>query len=442
MSSPGMFSATGTRGQLHDAALDGVHQREVAHRPREEGALGISRSAQEEGGRREIDHPGEPELAVDRLQAGDPEAGGLVVTLSLLALVALEVVVIILVGRLLPVAMVRLVVQDEDVLQPHQLGHHALEHLALGLEGVQLIADAPLKQRAPALRQLHPLAALEGVIVGNDDLGAVDIVQHVGRHQLAARVVAVGVVRLKDAQAILDRDARGDHEKAAGEALALRPADGVDGLPGDEHGHDGGLPGTGSELEREAHELGVGVAVRVRQVLEESLPLPFVRSDLGEPDRGLHRFDLAEERTDARELVVSPVLKQPRCLRRHSPGARILDAAPLVYSMAQRVDDRVGIVLLLRGRDTGPLVEHQPLLGRAFLAFLRPGDRRDELGGSTRLDELTGRLPLRIEFPVARRVCVGRVEDRPFEKAAIHAQSRRLTGWGPAALVALKAALP
>src|SRR5439155_13267007 len=86
---------------------------------------------------------------------------------------------------------------------------------------------------------------LEGVVVGDDDLGAVDVVQHVARHQLAARIVAVRIVRLEDAQAILDRDPGRDNEEPAGETLALWASDGVDGLPRDEHGHDGRFPCAG-----------------------------------------------------------------------------------------------------------------------------------------------------------------------------------------------------
>ena len=320
--------------QLDDAALDGVHEREVAHRPREECPLGVSRPAQEEGGRGEVDHARDPELAVHRLQAGDPETRGLVVSLGLLALVAFQVIVNVLVGRLLAVTVVRLVVQDEDVLQPHQPGHGPLEHLPLGLQRVRTVPDASLEQRPPALGEVHLLAALEAVIVGDDDLGAVDVVQHVARHQLAVRIVAVRVVRVEHAQPVLDRDPRRDNEEAAGEAPALRPPHGVDGLPGDEHGHDRRLPRARGQLEREAHELRVGVVVRVRQVLEEPLPLPLVRRHLGEPDHGLHRLDLTEEGADAGEFVVSPVLKQPRGFRRHPPRARVADAAPLVHTVA------------------------------------------------------------------------------------------------------------
>ncbi len=45
----------GDARQLDDAALDGVHEREVAHRPREERAFGVARAAEEERRRGEID---------------------------------------------------------------------------------------------------------------------------------------------------------------------------------------------------------------------------------------------------------------------------------------------------------------------------------------------------------------------------------------------------
>ena len=53
--------------------------------------------------------------------------------------------------------------------------------------------------------------------------------------------------------------------------LAVRVAHGVDGLPGDEHGHDGGLAGAGGQLERDAEQLRVGIAVGAGQVLEKLL---------------------------------------------------------------------------------------------------------------------------------------------------------------------------
>ena len=95
ISSPGMLSATGTRGQLDDAALDGVHQREVAHRPGEQRAFGVAGAAQEERRGRQVNDARDAELALDRFEAGDPEAGGLVVLLGFLLLVALQIVLVV-----------------------------------------------------------------------------------------------------------------------------------------------------------------------------------------------------------------------------------------------------------------------------------------------------------------------------------------------------------
>jgi hypothetical protein len=76
-----------------------------------------------------------------------------------------------------------------------------------------------------------------------------------------------------------------DDEKAAGESAAARAADGVDGLPGDDHRHDGGLAGAGGELQGQAHQFRVGAVVGIGEVFEEPLAgLAQLRGDLGQPD--------------------------------------------------------------------------------------------------------------------------------------------------------------
>src|SRR5690242_20241437 len=74
---------------------------------------------------------------------------------------------------------------------------------------------------ARARGEPHPLAQLKGMVVGDHDLGAVDIGEHVRGHQLAVFVVAIGIVGLEHAQPIADSDAGRDDQEAAGEALAL-----------------------------------------------------------------------------------------------------------------------------------------------------------------------------------------------------------------------------
>lgn len=152
------------------------------------------------------------------------------------------------------------------------------------------------EELAAALGNLDALAQFEGVVVGDDDLGAVDLVEHVVGHQLAVLVIAVRIVRLEHLEAVLDSEARGDNEESAGEGLAAGTAHGLDRLPGDEHGHDGGLARTGGELEREAHEVGVGLLVDAGQERENAFSGDGLGSHLGEPDGGFHRLHLTEER--------------------------------------------------------------------------------------------------------------------------------------------------
>ena len=156
--------------------------------------------------------------------------------------------------------------------------------------------------------------------------------------------------------------------------LAAGAAHGVDRLPRDEHGHDGGLARAGGQLQREAHEFGIGVLVGVRQVVEQSLAALGLGRDFGQPDGGFDGFHLAEERADAAELVVPPVLEQAGGFRGDLPLARIGQGTPSVHVAAHLVDDGGGIVLLLLGREALALVEdHLVLLARAFFRFFGLG---------------------------------------------------------------------
>ena len=314
-----------------------------------------------------------------------------------------------------------LVVDGEDVLHPHQLGHHPLQHLSFGLQRLQRCAIAALQQQAPALGQRHALAQLEGVVVGDDDAGAAELGQQIGRDQFAAGVVAVGIVGQQHPQAVADGDARRDDEEAAGEALAVGVADGVDRLPGDQHRHHGGLAGAGGELERDAQQLRVGLGVGVGEVLDEALAvLARVRCDFGEPDRGLDCLDLAEKGPDAGKFVLPPVPQQACGLRRHPPlglGQR----TPLVDLGPHRVDGGGMVVLLgFRGKP-GALIEDQRGLQAGAFALPRLGDRGDEFGAAAAIDDALCRLTLLVKFPMSLRVGVGRIEDRVFEECVAHA---------------------
>jgi len=110
-----------------------------------------------------------------------------------------------------------------------------------------------LQQRPAGGGDLHGFPQLEGVIVGDDDHGALDVAQHVARHDLAAGVVAVWVLQQQHAQAILDGQARRDQQEATREFFAVWAAHSVNSLPRDDHRHHRGLARTSSQLQSQAH---------------------------------------------------------------------------------------------------------------------------------------------------------------------------------------------
>jgi len=227
---------------------------------------------------------------------------------------------------------------------------------------------------------------------------------------------------LENAQAVPDREAWRDHEKTAGKPLAAWPADGIDRLPGDQHGHDGGLPGAGGEFQGKSQEFRIGVMVGIGQVVEK-LPAGLAerRRRFCQPDEGLHRLDLTEERLHVAELVMPPVLKKPGRLGRYAPIVRVGDASPIVHMATEFVDLGGCFILLSGGREPLAFVKDQIHLApcRSF-AFLRFRDRRDEIGSAAFFDDLLRRLTLCVEFPVPFRIFVGRVEVGAFEESIIH----------------------
>ena len=174
-------------------------------------------------------------------------------------------------------------------------------------------------------------------------------------------------------------------EEAAGEGLAGGAADGIEGLPGDEHGDDGGLAGAGGELQGDAEKLGVGVLVGRFEVIEKfPAALALMRGDFGEPDGSFDGFDLAEEGANAGKRVVSPVLEQAGRFGCDLPLVRVGEFAPLIHVPTDFVNDGVGIVLLLSGGNACFVLEQQfaLMVFTGLAALLRLWDRGDEGGAA------------------------------------------------------------
>jgi hypothetical protein len=152
-------------------------------------------------------------------------------------------------------------------------------------------------------------------------------------------------------------------------------------------------------------------------VFEQPLAGGGARCNLGQPDCGFNRFDLAKERADAGKLVAPPMFEQASGLGRDLPLARIRPGAPLSDVSADFVDDRGRVVLLFLRRKSGAFVENDVLLagGRGFPLF-RLRDRRDEFGAAADIEDLLRRLAVAIELPMPLRALVGRVQNRVLEE--------------------------
>jgi len=84
--------------------------------------------------------------------------------------------------------------------------------------------------------------------------------------------------------------------------------------------------------------------------------------------------------------------------------------------VAELVDDRGRVVLLLLSREASPFVEVKLRLVDATLSLAGFGDWGDEADGPARIDDPLSGLTVAIELPVASWVVVGRVEDGVVEE--------------------------
>ena len=139
---------------------------------------------------------------------------------------------------------------------------------------------------------------------------------------------------------------------------------------------DDGLADPGGELQRQPREIGIGLGIDLRQMVEGTTPRIAYGRHFGQPDHRLHRLDLAEEGAEPGEAMAAPVAEQPGGLPGH-PQLRLRQRPPLVDGAADAVDDFGQVVLLASGGQASrPGIEDHFVLASPTLP--RPRDRRDE----------------------------------------------------------------
>ena len=91
------------------------------------------------------------------------------------------------------------------------------------------------------------------------------------------------------------------------------------------------LPAPVASLSAKRISSGLASLLALARWSKNPLPrLPTLRRNLGQPNRGLDGLDLAEERTDAAEIVMPPMLEQSRGFRCYLPVTRIWHFPPLI----------------------------------------------------------------------------------------------------------------
>jgi len=97
-----------------------------------------------------------------------------------------------------------------------------------------------------------------------------------------------------------------------------------------------------------AHEVWVGVVVGIGEVVKEAFAgFPIFWRYFCKPDDGFCSFNLTEKGPHVVEAVMAPMLKQAGGLGCDLPGVWVLQTSPLIYIMAEFINNRRGIVLLL-----------------------------------------------------------------------------------------------
>ena len=242
------------------------------------------------------------------------------------------------------------------------------------------------------------------MVVGDDDVGVVHQLTDVRREQLTLVVVVAVLARLKYAQPVADGDAGRDDEKSLREARVAWGDMLVHSLPGDEHGHDDSLAGSGGHLESDPRKPEVEIVVEGFDAFAP-VGVGVATCDLVQEDRNLGSLALTEEHT-LLPVRVRPMQQQ---LAGHRRDPLVALPPPLVDLTTKFVDQAVCLALFRSA------LELQFLLERSVGTLPGLRDWNERLARPTAVDDLAG-WPELADLPVLGRRVVRPVDDRVDER--------------------------
>lgn len=290
------------------------------------------------------------------------------------------------------------IVDNDDIFLGIQIAANPAHHL-VGRFG----EGACLAVRKNRLRDFSGgdfLPQLEGMKIGDDDFCLSKFLKLLSGYNIPHAVVVPRIVRKQHAEPVADRNARGDNQEGIGESSILRVGALIQGVPGDEHGHDHGFAGAGRHLEGGTRQAGIRGAIRIpKRVFDPAVAV--LLCCLGEVNGCFERLILAEE-----DLLfaggIGPVCNQAGGGRRH---AGISAFAPHADPSPNFIHKLILFYPVLR-----PLRIKTKL--KASL-LLRSGDGHEIGAGPALLDNLIGNaVVVKAEMPLG--FIEGRIENRVF----------------------------
>ena len=397
----------GDARHLHDARLDGVHEREIAYHPRKDITLVVARPFQIKGRGAEVIDRLYTHLLAHRLQALEPHPSALVTFLGLLLRLGVELFVDLL-ERTVAITVMRLVVEDDDLptTPSTEVTQHAGHDLIGGLgERVDLLVALQDQASGPGhTLDLLRVAGQERVVVRDDQFGVAHRAPQVGGHEITLTEVVALITRIQDPEPVPDRDAGRDDQEPFREPGVLRAEHLVDGLPRNQHGHDHGLARPRCHLQTDSRKSIVVESVLVGH--DRAIVGPLATGDLSQEDRRLSRFPLTEQHPVVARRI-GPVLEQLAGVRGHS---RVAAGPPQLNLAPDVIDQRVHRPALARSVEV-----EGSLGGLAHPALLRRGDRDERLARSPPFDDLARDAAGFGDLEMALRRVVRAVQDRVID---------------------------
>jgi hypothetical protein len=166
--------------------------------------------------------------------------------------------------------------------------------------------------------------------------------------------------------------------------------------------------------------IGIGLIGRRGDVFENDLVVVDFENDLDQTNRGFAGFNPVRETPDARNIVIFPGIPDSRDLAKRYQRFDFCYYKCIIDINIINIDHRIRRRSSILGGKGVRLVGNE--IGSDFSAetAYRLGNRGDEPGAATVLDDMSSEFAVEVELSARGRKFAGRVRNRRFEEIGRH----------------------